>query len=338
MHFTGYSTRLAAYAVLVDDREQILLTWFNGGSRRAGAGWSLPGGGVDFDEGIRAGLVREVHEETGYAVRVGELLAEHHFTGPAHERDGRPFRSQRLVFAAEIVGGELGTTEVGGTTDFARWVPLADLAAEPLVDIVRLGVRAWQGRAHAERHRLHAGRLTQVVGGVSDWDAPTPVAEWTARDVVGHLVGWLPGFLAAGCDVVLETGPSVAQDPVGAWAHHRDQVQALLEDPDLAHRTYRHDRVPDAPLGEVVDRFYTTDVFLHTWDLARASGQDDTLDPPTVAQLYDGLRAAEEVIRASGQFGKAQPVPDDAGLQDRLVALIGRDPGWRPPGRGPSTG
>lgn len=141
MHFTDYSTRLASYAVIVNEREEILLTWFNGGRRRLNPAWSLPGGGVEFDESLLAATVREVHEETGYDVVLGGLLAEHHFTGPSHELDGRPFRSQRFLFAAEIVGGELGTTEVDGTTDFARWVPIADFPLpEPVADMVEVAL------------------------------------------------------------------------------------------------------------------------------------------------------------------------------------------------------
>lgn len=143
MHFTDYSTRLASYAVIVNEREEILLTWFNGGPRRMTPAWSLPGGGVEFDEPILAATVREVHEETGYDVVLGGLLAEHHFTGQAHELDGRPFRTQRFLFTAEIVGGELGTTEVDGTTDFARWVPIADFPLpEPVADIVGVALEA----------------------------------------------------------------------------------------------------------------------------------------------------------------------------------------------------
>ncbi|MCK0112716.1 NUDIX domain-containing protein [Ornithinimicrobium sp. F0845] len=141
MHFTEYDTRLAAYAVLVNDAGEILLTWFNGGADRANACWSVPGGGVEFDEGIEDAVVRETYEETGYDVQVGPLLATHHFTGPASRRASRPFRSQRLLFEATIVGGRLGTTEQDGTTDFARWVRLADFPLpEPTADVVDVAV------------------------------------------------------------------------------------------------------------------------------------------------------------------------------------------------------
>ena len=69
-------------------------------------------------------------------------------------------------------------------------------------------------------HRWVAGGFTARVEGTTDWDAPAPVAGWTARDVVRHLVEWFPGFLASGAGITLESGPSVDEDPVGAWRDH----------------------------------------------------------------------------------------------------------------------
>lgn len=141
MHFTEYDTRLAAYAVLVDEADRILLTWFNGGPDRLRPGWSLPGGGVDFDEGIEDAVVRETHEETGYVVEVEAFLGAHHSTWPPNRLSSRPYRAQRFLFRARVVSGELGTLESGGTTDFARWVALADLPLrEHTADIVDLAV------------------------------------------------------------------------------------------------------------------------------------------------------------------------------------------------------
>jgi hypothetical protein len=69
---------------------------------------------------------------------------------------------------------------------------------------------------------------------------------------------------------------------------------------------------------------------MHTWDLARATGQDDVLDPEYCAELLEGMIPYEEAIRASGQYGPRIPVPDDAPVQDRMLGFIGRDPSWRP--------
>ena len=185
----------------------------------------------------------------------------------------------------------------------------------------------------AGHHRRVAGVFTDRVLGTRDWSAPAPVAGWTARDVVEHLVGWFPGFLADG-GIVLPDGPPPADDPVGAWAAQVAAVQALLDDPDTAGRHFVHPVAGEGPLGEVVDRFYTADVFLHTWDLARATGQDDRLDPGYCAALLAGMEPLDDLLRSSGQYGPPVPVPATADVQARLLGFIGRDPSWTggPPG------
>lgn len=178
----------------------------------------------------------------------------------------------------------------------------------------------------AERHARVAARFSQVVAGVVDWGAPAPVEGWTAADVVVHLVEWLPGLLAAD-DVVLaveRTG-----DPAQDWARHAAAVQALLESPRAA-EPFTHPFLGTLPLGEAVDRFYATDVLLHTWDLATAGGQDAGLDEAECAQLLAGMQPMDELLRRSGQYGPEVEVPDDAPAVDRLMGFLGRDPARRP--------
>jgi uncharacterized protein (TIGR03086 family) len=144
--------------------------------------------------------------------------------------------------------------------------------------------------------------------------------------VVRHLVEWLPAFLAAGAGIQLPAGPSVDDDPVAAWHEHCAAVQALLDDPETAQRLLVDRHVGEVPVDQAIDRFYTTDVFMHTWDLARATGQDERLDPDECAVLLAGMEPFEDMIRASGQYGPRVPTPDDADAQTRLLGFIGRDP------------
>src|SRR6202034_557848 len=69
----------------------------------------------------------------------------------------------------------------------------------------------------AERHREIGRLFTDRVRGTRSWDAPSPVAGWSARDVVRHLVEWLPPFLSSGAGIQLPGGPSVDEDAVSAW-------------------------------------------------------------------------------------------------------------------------
>ncbi|MEQ4207350.1 TIGR03086 family metal-binding protein [Actinopolymorpha sp. B17G11] len=182
----------------------------------------------------------------------------------------------------------------------------------------------------AERHRQIAGGFTDHVRGAKHWDAPAPVAGWTARDVVRHLVEWFPSFLAAGAGVELPNGPSVDDDPVAAWQGQCRAVQALLDDPETPQRSFANRHIGELPLDQAIDRFYTSDVFMHTWDLARATGQDDQLDPEFCAVLLAGMEPIEELMRSSGQYGPRVPTPDDADAQTRMLGFIGRDPFWTP--------
>jgi uncharacterized protein (TIGR03086 family) len=176
------------------------------------------------------------------------------------------------------------------------------------------------------------GRFGDLVAGVrpEQWDGPSPVAEWTARDVVRHLVEWFPGFLAAGSDVKIPPGPSVDEDPVGAWRHLQYAVQDLLDDPASADRALSNRHIGEVPLPQAISQFFTADVFMHSWDLARATGQDDTLDPARCVEMLAGMEPIEELMRSSGQYGPRVPVPDDADAQSRLLGFIGREPEWRP--------
>jgi uncharacterized protein (TIGR03086 family) len=180
----------------------------------------------------------------------------------------------------------------------------------------------------ADRHRQITDLFTKRVYATRSWDAPSPVAEWTARDVVRHLTEWLPALLASGSDVELPHGPSPDEDPVAAWQVHCDGVQAVLDDPQTAHRELTNPHIGTLPLATAIDQFYTADVFMHTWDLSRATGQDDRLDPAFCAQLLAGMESMEQIIRSSGQYGPRVDVPADADTQTKLLAFIGRDPSW----------
>ncbi len=184
----------------------------------------------------------------------------------------------------------------------------------------------------AEEHRSIAGVFTERVRGVAadGWDAPSPVADWQARDVVRHLVEWFPGFLASGSGIELAAGPSVDDDPVKAWEQHAAAVQEVLDDPRTGTAIFAHPRLPEMPLAQAVSKFYTNDVFMHTWDLARATGQDARLDEARCQELYEGMLPMDDVLRQSGQYGAKVPVPDDADWQTKMLGFIGRDPAWAP--------
>src|SRR3954454_23335985 len=176
-----------------------------------------------------------------------------------------------------------------------------------------------------ERYERITGQFTDRVRAVpaDAWDDPSPCEGWVARDVVGHLTEWIPGFLGAqGVD--FPPVPSVADDPVAAWETVQSTVAGALADPTLA-------AIPVSTpfstqsLAETVDMIVTGDVFTHTWDLARATGQDDTLDPDQLQRMVRAMgEMPEEALRADGMFGPALDVADDADDQTKFLAYVGR--------------
>jgi 8-oxo-dGTP diphosphatase len=140
--YTEYDTRLAAYAVIVDEQQRVLLALWN---EVEPPRWTMPGGGVELMETVEEAVVRELREETGYDVRVDRLLGVHShvFQAGSLGTTGRPLKSVRIFFSATIIGGEL-TREVDGTTDEARWFDLTEVASLERVSSVDIAVRMYR--------------------------------------------------------------------------------------------------------------------------------------------------------------------------------------------------
>src|SRR5690606_25432736 len=141
-------------------------------------------------------------------------------------------------------------------------------------------------------------------------------AGWTARAVVDHLTTWFPAFVHAGSPYGWTRRSSAADAPAQAWAEQSRAVQLILDDPAQAESAFHHPHLPPTTLSEAVDRFYTADVFMHSWDLARAAGLELELDATYAAQLLAGMESMEEVLRSSGQYGPRVPVADSAPVQE----------------------
>jgi ADP-ribose pyrophosphatase YjhB (NUDIX family) len=130
--------RVGAYAV-IQRAGLVLLARFVGSDPPR---WTLPGGGLDHGEDPREGAVREVEEETGYRVELRRLLTVESFRALVDRPDGPiDHHAICIVYTAEVVGGEL-RDEVGGTTDTAAWVPLAEVPALVRGALVDLGLAA----------------------------------------------------------------------------------------------------------------------------------------------------------------------------------------------------
>lgn len=133
--------RVAAYAVVTDDRDRVLLAHWHEGHR---ASWTLPGGGLEAGEDPEAAASREVYEETGYRVEIDRLLGVDSRVIPARQRirsgHDQPLHALRIIYRAHVVGGRL-RNEVGGSTDRAEWFARDAVAALHHVKLVDVGLR-----------------------------------------------------------------------------------------------------------------------------------------------------------------------------------------------------
>lgn len=140
--------RVAAYAVITDERGRLLLPHWSEGGR---SGWTLPGGGLDAGEHPADAAVREVREETGYDVEIGDILGVDSIVIPTEDRlhpaATHPIQSLRIVYRARVTGGGL-RVEADGSTDDVAWHTPEQVGTLHRVELVDLG-RRWAGLAGA---------------------------------------------------------------------------------------------------------------------------------------------------------------------------------------------
>lgn len=178
----------------------------------------------------------------------------------------------------------------------------------------------------AQRFDRLAGAFAAKIDAVPEdrWDAPSPCEEWTALDVVRH-VSQTPGMFYGFIGKEPPAIPPVEDDPALAFATMRADMQALLDDPEVAATEF------DGFFGRstfeaAVDRFLNFDLLVHGWDLARATGQDETMDPDDVERLTEAARQFGDSARAPGVFGPEIEPPPGADAQAKVLAFIGRQP------------
>lgn len=124
--------RIAAYGVVLDDQDRLLLAraapWLTLRGR-----WFLPGGGVDHGEHPMDALRREIKEESGLTVVLGPLLDI--LSDVRVMPDGMSLHTVRMIYRVTSWTGTL-RPELEGTTDAVQWFTKDELAALPLAHYV----------------------------------------------------------------------------------------------------------------------------------------------------------------------------------------------------------
>jgi uncharacterized protein (TIGR03086 family) len=162
---------------------------------------------------------------------------------------------------------------------------------------------------------------------VTDWAAPTPDVDWDVRALVVHVtqeLQWVPPLLDGRSlpQAKLLVEP-LGDDLVAEWTRHHERATR-------AWRTHDERQHVQLSADTVTALHYLTeqvsDVAIHTWDLARAIGDDERLDERLVEAVWTVFEPQRETLRASGLYAEPVAVGDDAPLQFQLLALTGRDP------------
>ena len=176
----------------------------------------------------------------------------------------------------------------------------------------------------ADRYRELADAFQDKIEHVApaQWTNPSPCEGWDARGVVQHVID-VHGMMLGPLDRTLSPAPSADDDAVGAFIAARADVEAVLDDPTLAGTEY-DGALGRTQVGQTIDRFLGFDLVVHGWDLARATGQDDAIDPRDVERLQAQVDAMGDVMRQNGVIADpVEPAPD-ASAQDRLLNALGR--------------
>ncbi len=179
-------------------------------------------------------------------------------------------------------------------------------------------------------HRKALDATGKVIAGVAadQWGQPTLCEGWDVRQLANHVVAgnYWAAELAAG-KTIEEVGSALDGDVLGD-----DAAGSYRKSADAAAAAFAAPGALDAPCavsyGPVPGSIYAghriVDVLIHGWDLAKATGQDTTLDPALVSACLRIVEPQLEMLQASGAFAPAGEVPAGADSQTKLLAWLGR--------------
>lgn len=168
---------------------------------------------------------------------------------------------------------------------------------------------------HDRSQRVFADVLSRVQP--DQLGNPTPCTEWTVRDLIDHVI-------SANNSVADRCGDPVEGDLVAAHAVSVARAREVFAASDGMTRIHK------LPIGEIPGaqflKMRITDVLLHSWDLAKATGQDTDLDPELATAVWPmAHELIQPAFRGPGRpFGPPQPCPDARSAADQLAAFCGR--------------
>ncbi|GAA1430482.1 TIGR03086 family metal-binding protein [Microlunatus lacustris] len=154
------------------------------------------------------------------------------------------------------------------------------------------------------------------------WGRPSPCTDWTAREVVAHIIDTQRDLLTGhGHD--LGPAPDLSDTAV-ALRHHAEQVLTLVSRQDVVDVTYDGFFGPTT-VGATLVQFYVWDMLVHRWDVARATGGDEVFTADELDRIEAGVDSFGDALHMDGICGPAVPTPPGADRQVQLLSRLGRD-------------
>ena len=180
-----------------------------------------------------------------------------------------------------------------------------------------------------ELHHKAVDVFDSRVAAVSEelWDQETELPGWDVRTLVNHLVNenkWTPPLLSGSrIEDVGDRfdGDLLGADPQASWKESAAEAKAAVTE-EASQRTV-HLSFGDTPGRDYVMQLFA-DHLIHSWDLARAVGGDERLDPELVWACAQWFQSVEDDYRKAGAIGDAPSIPPDADEQTALLARFGR--------------
>lgn len=172
-----------------------------------------------------------------------------------------------------------------------------------------------------DRYEEAATGFTARLDAVTDeqWTNPTPCTDWNVRQLVDHVIT-IQRQIPDSLDVPVDDGA----DPQAMWKSVRDAALTALRQPGVMERTITGLRGEMPVEMALIPRL--SDLHVHTWDLARATGGDERLSPEIAAIVLERLRPNDDALRRSGSFGPKVEPPPGADTQVELLCFLGRRP------------
>lgn len=169
-------------------------------------------------------------------------------------------------------------------------------------------VRRWRQTA-----QLFSRHLESI--GPEQWAIASPCSDWDVRQLVEHAVGTQAYFAS-----MLGVKPAANE-----WDNVRTAMEAVFADPNSLEVTVDVPGLGPMPATQIVE-ICINDLLLHTWDVARSIGTDETLPEPLASACLAWLKGLPEAVLRTGRYAEALPIDEAANVQAQMLAFAGRQP------------